>query len=59
MIYFVSLWQIVIIGYLYFRNSANQIDIEILENEDLIVPEGVSPSEYHRIYRSPINSKES
>ncbi|NLV87794.1 MAG: UvrD-helicase domain-containing protein [Tissierellia bacterium] len=41
----------------HFRNSANQIDIEILENEDLIVPEGVSPSEYHRIYESQLIAK--
>ena len=41
----------------HFRVSTNPIDIEILENVDLTIPEGVSPREYHRFYESVLIAK--
>lgn len=40
-----------------FKNSINSIDVEVLEKEDLLIPKGVSPSEYHRFYESELIAK--
>jgi ATP-dependent helicase/nuclease subunit A len=40
-----------------FHKSENEIDVEILENPDLIVPEGHSESEYSRHYEAELIAK--
>lgn len=40
-----------------FHKSENQIDVEILENPELIVPEGHSESEYSRHYEAELIAK--
>lgn len=41
----------------HFRTSSNSIDIEILENEDLALPEMENASFYHRLYESELIAK--
>lgn len=40
-----------------FHKSENQIDVEVLENPELIIPEGHSESEYSRHYEAELIAK--
>lgn len=39
------------------KNAKNDVDVEILEQDDLISPEGISPSEYAKLYESEMIAK--